>query len=51
MIAATSGTSAWALTTVPVICDTPPPGEQPCTTETLVHTVDGGATWPVVPLP
>jgi hypothetical protein len=47
-LALTSPSTAWALANVP-ICNDPSPPQRPCRTELLVHTADGGRTWPAVP--
>ena len=46
---ATSATSKWVLAEVPT-CATPGP-QRPCKTEELLHTTDGGQTWPAVKVP
>ena len=49
-LAQTSASSAWALAMVPVCAD-PASTEQECRLEVLVHTDDGGPSWPAVPTP
>jgi photosystem II stability/assembly factor-like uncharacterized protein len=49
-ITQTSASSAWALAMVPV-CDDPASTKQSCRLEILVHTEDGGRSWPAVPTP
>jgi photosystem II stability/assembly factor-like uncharacterized protein len=49
-LALTSPSTAWALASVP-ICSDPSPPQRPCRLEELVHTTDGGRTWPAVPTP
>ena len=45
----TSESSAWALVIAP-LCDDPASTNQECLREAvLVHTDDGGRTWPAVP--
>jgi photosystem II stability/assembly factor-like uncharacterized protein len=46
-LALTSESSAWALANVP-ICNDPPTPREPCTRPALVHTFDGGRTWPAL---